>query len=133
MAEEQQQKEARDFANSPAGEIVGSYRTYILVKRCYEMRKGYLAVLISDQEIAQARDAVSLIEKKLAPQLDPHFTLEKLWEDSDRAIDAQYGSLLNACQMESHHCRPLCQQALSELLAGRARIIPGSAETKKDF
>jgi hypothetical protein len=112
-----------------------SYRSYIVVKRCYDMRKGYLAVFISDPEMAQARDAVGVIEKKLAPQLDSgHFTLDKLWKDADQGVSAEWGAMLGVCRMDAgHNCRPICQQELSKLLAIRARILPGSGGTKKDF
>jgi tetratricopeptide (TPR) repeat protein len=51
-------------------ELERAYLAYQTVKKCYDDRSGYAVVLVSEQEMNQARDAVKAIEKRFPGSLD---------------------------------------------------------------
>ena len=79
---EQQKQRAIDaeYARSPEGVLAASYDAYINVRQCYEARKGYNAVYVSNSEMEESKDAVKRIEQSLKSKLDRSMSTDDVWE-----------------------------------------------------
>jgi hypothetical protein len=131
---EEQQKSREAEARKPENVLTSAYMSYIVVKRCYDVRQGYLAIYISDPEMTQAREAIHLIEKEIAPHLNSGVNVETLWSDADKRVQNQYGAMLSQMSaMAPHYGRGLCQRELFSLFQIRTGLFPSSGGTKKDF
>jgi hypothetical protein len=112
--------------------LADAYMSYIVVKRCYDMRRGYLVVHISDPEMLHAKEQMRLIEKQLAPKLDTGVSSEALWSDADRRVQETFGDMLSIIQqIGSDH--GLCKNRLMLLSETFRQLFPDSTQTKKDF
>ena len=133
--EEEAAKERAARENTPARVLTNAYRSYIVVKRCYDVRQGYLSVYISDPEMAEAGVAIRLIEKQIEPQLNSGVHLDTLWSDADKGVQNQYGqrSRLLSADDPFGRSRGIRHRELSALFEIRTRLYPESAATKKDF
>jgi hypothetical protein len=59
---EQRRRELQAKENDPNHLLTRTYYDYIVIKKCFDQRQGYLAVNISDQEMALAKTAAKGIE-----------------------------------------------------------------------
>lgn len=126
-------------AAKPANVLKAEYGNYIFVKRCYEVRQGYLTVYISDAEMVRAKTAISVVEEKIKPKLPPGVTTDALWSqaEADEAKSAPGGGALTLNQLlqqpENSGQRYLCQNALNALFDAQAHIDPQANQVQKDF
>jgi len=122
----------RPEANKPTNVLVNAYEAYIVVKRCYEARRGYLAVHVSEPEMAHAKDAIQLIEKRLAPQLPSDTSVKQLWARADQGVQQRFGELL-AYASELRVGEGLCQSHKMQLSQILRKLYSESSGTQKDF
>jgi hypothetical protein len=104
---QQRQHEARIEAAKPVSRLKQAYSSYMVVKRCYDMRLGYQLVYINDVELERARGAVNAIEASILKEESSINTTEA-WQESVQWIEASkqpveqyfcqrtYNDLLNA-------------------------------------
>src|SRR5262249_15005148 len=52
-------KQRKEEAKEPENILIGAYITYIKVKLCYEMRRGYEYVYINEVQMREARQYVA--------------------------------------------------------------------------
>jgi hypothetical protein len=64
QAKEQAKKDAEE-AKKPDNILKQAYHNYIMVKTCYEVRKGFKYVWINETQMYEAKQYASEIEKKL--------------------------------------------------------------------
>jgi hypothetical protein len=106
-----------------------SYVAYIIVKRCYDLRQGYLAVYISEHEMAQATRQIKLIEQVLKPQLGE--TIKGLWSQADdRAKDTMRTIAVGDFSNQNGFCQQLGLLGLSMQYEA---LFPNADRTPKDF
>jgi hypothetical protein len=109
-----------------------SYTNYILVKLCYEERRGYLSVYISDPEMARAKDAVSAIENALLSRGVDAARKDELWTSADTAARSRVAQLLRTDRL-AHVARDECQSSFEALMTTWQSLDPNAGATKKDF
>ena len=126
--EEVRQQEQFEKENSgKAWYILGNaYVSYIVVKRCHELRQGYLSIFISDPELVQARKAIQRMEKEYAPKLEDVST-DQLWSLATKRAETNYGAMLSMLNNNSRGGN-ICQMEM-----GRLRRMSPDTEVKKDF
>jgi hypothetical protein len=68
----------------PQDELREAYARYIAVKRCYEVRRGYARVHVTERQMAQAREVARRLEGRLrTPEMD----LDILWLQANEMAD----------------------------------------------
>ena len=82
-----------------------SYTSYVRVKYCNEVRKGYLLQYVNDEELERAEVAIKAIVSK-AIETTPNVDTDAIWKRA--LILAPQGA---------HLSRDFCQQYLRSLLA----------------
>jgi hypothetical protein len=104
---EKAREEAMIEAAKPINQLKQAYFAYLIVKRCYDVRLGYLLVYINEVEMERARLAVSAIEISILKE-DPSIDKNNAWEETVRLINSSnvhveqyfcqktYNDLLNA-------------------------------------
>jgi hypothetical protein len=134
--EEQQTKE-----NNPKHLLIRSYYDYIVVRKCFEQRKGYVAVNIYDEEMDRAKEAAKAIEDAILKS-NPNIDKAAAWkgassDSSDWMTDRDQTELIMSrynSQLElDHNDRNRCQQVLGMLEERLSRIVPEATAVKKDF
>jgi len=68
----------RAFANSPEGKLILAYQFYQVVQTCNEVRKGYAAQFVNDEEFAASTRKIKFVESTVKPALQDKNT-DKLW------------------------------------------------------
>jgi hypothetical protein len=114
-------KKAAADAKMPVNILKKAYGDYKFLRRCREARQGYLAVNISEEELARARQAVQRVEQKLKPQLDPDVDIDELWEQADSI--GQPNTIVQA----------ICQFRYSSLMQLYNQLAPEDKRMEKDF
>jgi hypothetical protein len=114
-------EEAAQEAGKPINLLRSAYEQYIFIKKCYDIRQGYLTVNISDPELARAREAVKRIEEKLRPELPSGTTTDELWSKAN-VSPISYPVVQSACQM-----------VLRSLEQTHGKLVPEDTGVKKDF
>jgi hypothetical protein len=76
--EEERAKVAAE-ARKPINRLHALYWTYRAVQACHEFRRGYLAVLINDIELARAKDAATYLERQIVAE-DPSLDPQQVWK-----------------------------------------------------
>lgn len=107
--------------NKPENVLLRAYQEYIVVKKCYDDRKGYLSVNISDEEIEKARQAARGIEQKLI-EADSALDKDALWKKAN-----------NNQSPGGEGDRDSCQATFHDLLAEYAKLVPEAKGVRKDF
>jgi hypothetical protein len=126
--EARRQREAAEGAKLRVNVLGNSYAAYVDVKRCYEARKGYSVIYISDPEMERARNAVREIEEAVKPKVDTA-AAENLWS---RVQEAQ-GRSFNPSGDYLERVRALCRERLEFLLETHLEQVPDSRSIEKDF
>jgi hypothetical protein len=130
IAQQQAEKaEQRRIWNLPVNVLYRAYVAYINVKRCYEARKEYWSVNISDREMFQAREAIERIESELKPKLDSEISTDQVWEGADHDAQRTFPFPMNGGPL----VRDFCQMHLSSLQGTLKALVPGIDRTQKDF
>ncbi len=133
--QEQQAKE-----NEPKHLLTRTYYDYIVVRKCFEQRQGYLSVNISEQEMDRAKKAAKAIEdgiQKSSPTAkDAAWTAatsgsDDWMTDGDKTDLAllNYNDRLQFDQSD----RNRCQKTLGALEERFRKIVPEANAVKKDF
>lgn len=122
-AEENAAKAQSVPASWPQGPelLKAAYAEYISVKQCFEARRGYLAVNISEPEMLRAKMEIAAIEKKLNVEHS-----DDLWKSADTSHSKVY-------QMNDPRLRDACQMQLATLDNVYKTLIPEANFTHKDF
>ena len=108
-------------------QLKDAYTSYIVVKRCYNSREGYLITYTSDAELSKAKAAVSSLEEKLK---DRDMDLDALWTKANSLADGllPLGSFTSwgydAIKMR-------CTGASNQLTQIYMKWFPEAATTKK--
>jgi hypothetical protein len=121
--------------DKPAHVLVRSYADYIYIKNCYNQRKGYLAVNVSDEEFERARTAVQKVEQKMI-DLEPRLDKDALWKSANgdgKDWQTNRDKVDYAVMSTIKDSRQKCQRALSDLEATYKRFVPEARIMKKDF
>ena len=123
-------KETLKNSNNPNPEHIlkTAYTNYITVKVCYEHRKGYEYIWISDPEVVKAREYVATIEGKLNLP-----NREEIWKSIDPQRIESFLVLSETTNgLGRGGERLYCQGALSSLRSQYDTIV-GPQPLKKDF
>lgn len=123
---EQQRTVQRAEMAKPDNQLLQAYISYISLRRCYDMRQGYMAMFISEPEMEAARDAVKTIEMKLGPDL----TVDKsvLWDNANRSPELVNVEIM---QQSYGYGQKYCRMRLVMLMKAYHAFVP--MDTKKDF
>jgi hypothetical protein len=118
QALEQQKIEAE--RNKPINVLLRSYADYIYVKKCYDERKGYLLVNVSDEELQRAKTAVRNIEQNMI-EADSALNKNALWEEANK-VNSSFGTE-----------RDRCQYIIQRLETTYKNLSPDAKSIRKDF
>lgn len=108
--------------------ILGSlYRSYAFVKACFEARKSYAAVYVSEVELNDARRQIKSLETYYKPKV-PGSDTDAIWDKYTKDLadlkDTSFGFEVK---------RDLCQGDLRNLRNASSKIDGSSNRTVKDF
>jgi hypothetical protein len=114
-------------------ELAEIYRSYLVIKDCYEARKDFATQFITVSQKEQARNIAKVKEtawvKEHPTQKD---ILEKIWDDVDKTKNGAIYSFLphvNDSRELYRNAEILCRGSLQELLQTNSDL----QNTKKDF
>jgi hypothetical protein len=79
-AQEESEAKAEALANTPDAKLTHGYKTFQLIEKCVEVRKGYAVVYFSDAEYSDAKNKIKQIENKLKGTIKA--STDQLWADA---------------------------------------------------
>jgi hypothetical protein len=111
-----------------------AYVYYIIVKKCFDAREGYLAAYISEPEMHRAKQETSDIEKKLGSGSDT----KHLWESANITVMSLTAIIIglpsgNMSATSQNSMDRWCQGQLMSLDSLYHQLAPESNFTHKDF
>lgn len=140
-AEQLKRQERQTRENEPTHLLTRTYYDYVVVRKCFEQRQGYVAVNISEQEMDRAKKAAKAIEDailKISPGVDKDAAWKAATSGSDDWMTdgdqtdlmlSRYDSQLKLDQSD----RNRCQNILTALEARLKKTAPETNAVKKDF
>ena len=84
-AENRRTEAQRVEAAKPINRLRKAYFSYLVVKRCYDVRLGYQLVYVNEVELERARLAVSAIENSILKE-DPSINKNDPWQEAAEVI-----------------------------------------------
>lgn len=126
----------RALMTKPSYVLTKTYYEYVFLKKCFERRKGYAQVNVTEVELERARTAASSIEKKLI-DAQPDLNKDDLWKIANGDPSAwQVGQDKGLYSEEAAQLlneRFVCQAALGGLERRHRDMVPAANEVRKDF
>lgn len=128
-------------ADQPGGRLVGAYRDYIFVRRCFDSRSSFAAVYVTPEELDAAKAQVKAIEDALlkqAPGLDKDerwATANRLNEEVQRNVIVRMDPGQQAVVRGDYTAegRAICRSAVTGLRDDYEKIDPAAKNLRKDF
>lgn len=138
---ERRSRELQAKENDPNHLLTRTYYDYIVIKKCFDQRQRYMAVNISDQEMALAKTTAKGIEdsiQKTNPGIDKDSAWKLASSDSDAWMtDGDQTELTLAHYNNQFQLDPSdryrCQRILQALEKRFKQFAPEATAVKKDF
>ena len=142
IAAKRAKQEQQEKDNEPVHILTRTYYDYILVRKCFDARNGYVSVNISTAEMERAKKAAKGIEDSILKR-NPSVDKNAVWKiansdsenwktDTDKIelmLLQQYDSRLQVDLSD----RTRCQNTLGALEKRFERLVPEENAVKKDF
>ena len=128
-------------ANQPGGQLVGAYRDYIAVRRCFDSRSSFAAVYVTPEELDAAKAQVKAIEDALLKQA-PGLDKDERWATANHLngevqrnliVRIDPGQQAVARGEYTAEGRAICRSAVTGLRDDYEKIDPAAKNLRKDF
>ncbi|WP_237480598.1 hypothetical protein [Lichenibacterium dinghuense] len=128
-------------ADQPGGRLVGAYRDYIAVRRCFDSRSSFAAVYVTPAELDAAKAQVKAIEDELLKQT-PGLDKDERWATANRLngevqrnliVRMDPGQQAVARGEYTAEGRAICRSAVTGLRDDYEKIDPTAKNLRKDF
>jgi hypothetical protein len=120
------------FQNSPDGKLIYSYERFQIVNLCYEGRKDFKFVFITDKEFGELKSKMKAIEEKLKGSLKEN--TNKLWAQAEANNRNFKNTGVDAIEVFKNRGgdRTMCSNSAFEI-NGVANDLLGKESLKKNF
>ena len=116
--------------NKPENQLMTLYDNYLVVRVCYENRKGYALVYVTDTQMEEGRRAVKIKEQDLQKRF-PTLGTNKIWEESSQRAKGLSELLALGSGQLNESMKLRCSLALAFLLSSSDGYT--TPAIKKDF
>ena len=124
----------------PVYSLGSAYKKYMSIKRCYEDRKSYQVVYVTDDEYLSSKKIMAAIEK-YAQSISPSISTDQVWKDVTEN-PKKYVSFVELTTVPINDDvvdndfdgrRTTCQGLVDALAKTYKKINPEAFKIKKDF
>lgn len=120
-------KNAIEESQKPDGILRVSYEYYILAKRCFESRREYKAVYMTETQINEVKSNIKYIESHIK-NISSNINTSEIWNKADSNM-----KIWDIGHNWSEEIKSLCDFSIAQLKSTRSKYDPQSMKTQKDF
>lgn len=91
--EEEIRKKRIEYLNSPEGILEESYKSYILIKEFYEVRKDYALKYVNSKQMSDAKKQIKAVERTMTKK--GNLSNDKVWDKASKWYKEKWASTMN--------------------------------------
>lgn len=123
-----------EYANTPEGKLLDSYKNYILIKEFYESRKQYAVVYVSSEQFSNSRSQIKAIEKEITK--NNNLNKDEIWNKATQWYEKEWAQTMGIIKSSGAYTQEAAGTVkifLMSLNSTYNEVVEGASTPEKDF
>ena len=123
-----------EYANTPEGKLLDSYKNYILIKGFYEARKQYAVQYVSSEQFSNSRSQIKAIDEEITK--NNNVNSDEVWNKATQWYKKEWASTMELYKSSGTYTQEAAGTVkifLMSLNSTYNEVVKDASTPKKDF